>query len=84
MAQYFESAVVLTQNSGGHSTNAIASNCTLRYIIEYLETAKMPPNGTVCEVTRKPLIDIPAPKTKRDVAVGEWSVPSYLTRRKGV
>jgi poly(3-hydroxyalkanoate) synthetase len=52
MQQYFEGSVVLTQNSGGHCTLAIQSNCTREHITSYLETGTVPPNGTVCEVLK--------------------------------
>jgi hypothetical protein len=49
MARYFEGAVVLEQNSVGHSTRAASSDCTAGWIKKYFETGELPEQGTVCQ-----------------------------------
>ncbi|KAF2832392.1 alpha/beta-hydrolase [Ophiobolus disseminans] len=66
MSTFFTGSVVLTQNSGGHSSEAIPSKCTRGHIGEYLASAKLPKEGTVCETDKKPLVD---KITRRDVVV---------------
>jgi len=57
MSKFFAGSVVLTQNSGGHSVTAVSSKCTMGHMLEYLNTAKLPKDGTVCETDKKPLVD---------------------------
>jgi hypothetical protein len=66
MSQYFEGSVVVTQKSGGHGVTTVPSSCTLKAVASYLETGKVPKNGTVCEPDKKPLVD---QKTKRGLHV---------------
>jgi hypothetical protein len=66
MSTFFEGSVVLAQNSGGHGVTAVQSNCTLGYIQTYLDTGKMPKAGTVCQTSKKPLVDTVI--AKRDLA----------------
>jgi hypothetical protein len=49
MAMYFEGAVVLEQNSLGHSTGAAYSDCTAGWMQKYFETGELPEQGTVCQ-----------------------------------
>lgn len=57
MSTLFEGSVVLTQNSGGHSSSGVRSSCTTRYVIEYLVNGTLPKNGTICQTDKKPLVD---------------------------
>jgi len=57
MSTFFEGSVVLTQNAGGHSVTAVKSKCTIGYIQEYLNSGKLPAEGTICEAEEKPLVD---------------------------
>ena len=49
MAEGFEGAVALIQNSAGHCSLATPSNCTLSYVREYFQKGTLPPPDTVCE-----------------------------------
>ncbi|KAH7082644.1 TAP-like protein-domain-containing protein [Paraphoma chrysanthemicola] len=57
MSTFFEGSAVLIQNSGGHSYTNIPSKCTIGHVRSYLETGKVPKDGTVCETDGKPLVD---------------------------
>jgi hypothetical protein len=60
MSTFFEGSVVVTQNGPGHSHLAVKSACTKGHIIAYLESGKLPTDGTVCEPDWQPLIDVPS------------------------
>ncbi|KAH7092788.1 alpha/beta-hydrolase [Auriculariales sp. MPI-PUGE-AT-0066] len=49
VAAGFKNAVVLTQNSLGHSSLAAVSTCTLAAVRDYFQAGTLPPAGTVCE-----------------------------------
>ncbi|CAO2650028.1 Nn.00g013200.m01.CDS01 [Neocucurbitaria sp. VM-36] len=68
MSQYFEGSVVLEQNSGGHSFASVHSSCTYGHVVDYLNDATLPQEGTVCETDIKPLVDSPEVK-KRELPV---------------
>lgn len=54
MQKLFGGAGLLTQNSAGHSMTAAASLCTERLVSEYVESGKLPAEGTVCEAEEIP------------------------------
>ncbi|KAH7412267.1 TAP-like protein-domain-containing protein [Phaeosphaeria sp. MPI-PUGE-AT-0046c] len=64
MASFFEGSGVLAQNSGGHSLLDVKSACTYKHVQTYLDTGKVPDEGTLCETEKKPLVDA---VEKRDV-----------------
>jgi pimeloyl-ACP methyl ester carboxylesterase len=48
MAEGFEGAVALMQDSGGHCSIATFSWCTTGYIRQYFQTGELPPANTTC------------------------------------
>lgn len=54
MAEGFEGAVVLTQDSPGHCTLAAKSACTVGFVREYFQSGEMPPRNTTCGVEEVP------------------------------
>ncbi|KAM0721053.1 hypothetical protein Q7P37_003339 [Cladosporium fusiforme] len=50
MAEGFEGAVALIQDSGGHCSAAAYSRCTVGYIRQYFQTGELPPVNTTCAV----------------------------------
>ncbi|KAH7103123.1 TAP-like protein-domain-containing protein [Auriculariales sp. MPI-PUGE-AT-0066] len=50
MAKGYKDAVVLTQDSGGHSSTAALSKCTWKYIRDYFLNGTLPPPNTVCNI----------------------------------
>ncbi|KAF8965907.1 TAP-like protein-domain-containing protein [Flammula alnicola] len=46
----FPGSVVLTQDSPGHTSFSIPSECTLGYVKQYFQNGTLPPAGTVCPV----------------------------------
>ncbi|KAF9472296.1 alpha/beta-hydrolase [Pholiota conissans] len=58
-AKAFPGAVVLTQDSLGHTSFATRSNCTLAYVRQYFQNGTLPAPGVVCPVTT-PLFPIQA------------------------
>jgi pimeloyl-ACP methyl ester carboxylesterase len=48
MAEEFEGAVALMQDSGGHCSIAAFSYCTTGYIRQYFQTGDLPPANTTC------------------------------------
>jgi len=56
-AAMFRAAVVLTQNSYGHTTLSTASGCTARYVRAYFQHGTLPPEGAVCEPDTTPFGD---------------------------
>ncbi|KDR84381.1 hypothetical protein GALMADRAFT_237210 [Galerina marginata CBS 339.88] len=46
----FPGSVVLTQDSPGHTSFSIPSNCTLGYVQQYFQNGTLPAAGTVCPV----------------------------------
>lgn len=48
MAEGFEGAVALMQDSGGHCSDAAFSWCTTGYIRQYFQTGELPPVNTTC------------------------------------
>lgn len=48
MAEGFEGAVVLTQDSAGHCSLSTFSNCTVQYVRTYFQTGELPPVNTTC------------------------------------
>lgn len=72
MAAFFEGSGVLVQNSGGHDAFNVQSSCTIQHVQTYLDTGKVPEQGTLCETDKKPLVDA---VVKRDVigfGLGAW------------
>ncbi|KNG51756.1 hypothetical protein TW65_01153 [Stemphylium lycopersici] len=47
MATYFEGAVVLEQNSTGHTVQSMISECTLEWMVRYFVLGQMPEVGTI-------------------------------------
>lgn len=72
MSTFFEGSVVLTQNAGGHSVTSVKSKCTIGHMLEYLDSGKLPTEGTVCEASEKPLVN---EVKKRGVPLARRSVP---------
>lgn len=52
MVKGFPGAVLLTQDSPGHCSEAMPSTCTASHVRQYFRTGKLPPPGTVCPVNR--------------------------------
>jgi pimeloyl-ACP methyl ester carboxylesterase len=50
MAEGFEGAVALMQDSGGHCSDSAFSYCTTGYIKQYFQTGELPPANTTCGV----------------------------------
>jgi hypothetical protein len=50
MAEKFEGAVALMQDSGGHCSDSVLSYCTRGYIRQYFQTGELPPANTTCGV----------------------------------
>lgn len=48
MAEGFEGAVALIQDSGGHCSDAAFSFCTTGYLRQYFQTGELPPVNTTC------------------------------------
>jgi len=48
MAKGFKGAVALIQDSPGHCSLAVYSNCTTSYVRQYFQTGELPEEGTVC------------------------------------
>ncbi|KIY61220.1 alpha/beta-hydrolase [Cylindrobasidium torrendii FP15055 ss-10] len=46
----FPGSVVLTQNSGGHSSVTSPSSCSRKYVMDYFLKGSLPEPGTTCEV----------------------------------
>ncbi|KIY72456.1 alpha/beta-hydrolase [Cylindrobasidium torrendii FP15055 ss-10] len=46
----FPGSVVLTQNSGGHSSLSSPSNCSRKYVLQYFLNGTLPEPDTTCEV----------------------------------
>ncbi|EAT86810.1 hypothetical protein HBH56_152190 [Parastagonospora nodorum] len=65
MSNFFEGSAVVQQRSGGHTVSGVESSCTLKHMAAYLETGKVPNNGTVCETDKRPLMDV---QSKRGLA----------------
>jgi len=57
MSNFFEGSAVLQRRSRGHSSFGLPSSCIFNHMRAYLETGKVPKNGTVCETDKKPLMD---------------------------
>ncbi|KAF2155195.1 alpha/beta-hydrolase [Myriangium duriaei CBS 260.36] len=47
-SRVFPGSVVLEQNSIGHCSTSVASDCTVSKIREYFQTGKLPERGTIC------------------------------------
>lgn len=54
MAEGFEGAVALMQDSGGHCSDSAFSYCTTGYIKQYFQTGELPPANTTCGVDVQP------------------------------
>jgi hypothetical protein len=76
ISSFFEGSVVVTQNSGGHGVTNVPSSCTLGYMLNYLDTGKVPEDGIVCETDKKPLVD--------DVTKRGLEVPAKNVARRRV
>ncbi|GAB7336238.1 hypothetical protein MBLNU13_g09000t2 [Cladosporium sp. NU13] len=50
MAEGFEGAVALMQDSGGHCSDSAFSFCTTGYIKQYFQSGELPPANTTCGV----------------------------------
>ncbi|ESK91968.1 alpha beta hydrolase fold family [Moniliophthora roreri MCA 2997] len=50
MSEKFPGSVVLTQDSGGHTSLAAPSACTAGHIQDYVRTGTLPPQDTVCPI----------------------------------
>jgi pimeloyl-ACP methyl ester carboxylesterase len=50
MAEGFEGAVALMQDSGGHCSDSVFSYCTTGYLRQYFQTGELPPANTTCGV----------------------------------
>ncbi|KIY61221.1 alpha/beta-hydrolase [Cylindrobasidium torrendii FP15055 ss-10] len=50
VSAHFPGSVVLTQNSGGHSSLSAPSNCSRKYFYDYFLKGSLPEHGTTCEV----------------------------------
>jgi pimeloyl-ACP methyl ester carboxylesterase len=50
MAEGFEGAVALLQDSGGHASDSAFSWCTTGYIKQYFQTGELPPVNVTCGV----------------------------------
>ena len=48
MATFFPGAVVLEQDSFGHTTQLVSSNCTRHFRRMYFENGTLPQKGTIC------------------------------------
>ncbi|KAF2709936.1 hypothetical protein K504DRAFT_247473 [Pleomassaria siparia CBS 279.74] len=50
MAALFPGSVVLKQDAVGHGTMAATSECSTKYMTNFMETGKLPPLNTTCQV----------------------------------
>lgn len=82
MAKGFEGAVALTQNSTGHGSIGIRSNCTEGYIRKYFQSGQLPPVNTTCDADEQAFVDIPArlPKLLLWIAPPSRLEPSHELR----
>lgn len=58
MAKGFDGAVVLIQDSPGHCSSAVPSNCTLSHVRQYFQTGDLPPKGTICPPDKLPFDEV--------------------------
>ncbi|RMZ67175.1 hydrolase [Pyrenophora seminiperda CCB06] len=56
MQAHFSGSSLLVVDAMGHSSLSAASNCTVRYVQEYLD-GKLPPAGAVCQPNKQPFED---------------------------
>ena len=53
MSERFSGARLLTQNTPGHTSFAMASTCTMRKVRAYIQTGKLPKKRVVCQPNEK-------------------------------
>jgi hypothetical protein len=56
-SKFFPGSVVLAQDTTGHCSTSVPSNCTLEHYQKYWESAELPEEGTTCEGNMVPLVD---------------------------
>jgi pimeloyl-ACP methyl ester carboxylesterase len=69
MAEGFEGAVALMQDSGGHCSEAAFSWCTTRYIRQYFQTGELPSANTTCSADAVPFGPAPGQTSIETVEV---------------
>lgn len=69
MTKLFGGSGLLVQNAVGHTSESAVSNCTFRYLRQYLLDASLPPEGTVCEADEVPFITTNITSAVRDTQV---------------
>lgn len=86
VSQGHPGSAVVVQESVGHCAVGAWSECTNEIVREYLDTGKVPKNGTVCESKCKPWreAECDAPVFAAEAADGWWAqrfVPQWPFRR---
>ena len=71
MATRWPGSVVLASDSEGHCMISSPNLCLAQHVRKYIQTGKLPPEGTLCEANERPFLGVTKPAGKGEEALLE-------------